>query len=195
MYLYYNQPDAIKFFESIGYKDCEFNFLFIDDGSKEPLKLDWKNAKVLRIEKDIAWNQPQANNIGLEWLFCQNEHENVLRMDIDHYFTLEQLENIRCYQVYLKEMVTFQREDRHPHPNIYLTSVKHLLNAGGYNEEFCGNYGYDDIELTNRLKRKHFSFTELPIKVKINHKLKTHGLKRDTTVNHRKFKELEKSNL
>ena len=195
MYLYYNQPQAIKLFESIGYKNSHIKFLFIDDGSKEPLKLNWKNAHVLRIEKDIAWNQPQANNIGFEYIFCNNEHESVLRMDIDHYFTLEDLDNIGFYEPFGKEVVTFLREGRHPHPNIYLTSVKHILNAGGYNEEFCGNYGYDDLELMTRLKRKHFSFTELPIKVKINNSLKGHGLVRDSKVNKLKYlKTIEESN-
>ena len=190
MYLYYNQPDAITFFERIGYKDSKIKFLFIDDGSKIPLRLDWKNAHIIRIEEDIPWNQPQANNIGLEWLFCQNEHENVLRMDIDHYFSIEDLEQISLYKVYLKEIVTFLRRERHPHPNIYLTCVKHLINAGGYNEDFCGHYGYDDIELMNRLRKKFFSFTELPIYVNINHKLNGHGLKRDTTVNKTKYEEM-----
>ena len=188
MYLYYNQPDAIRFFESLGYPDSGIDFLFVDDGSKEPLKCKW--AKVIRIDKDIQWNQPQANNIGFEYLYCENEHEIVLRMDIDHYFTVEDLDQISKYNIFTKEVATFRREGLHPHPNIYLASVKHLLNAGGYNEDFCGNYGYDDMELMKRLKKRFFSFTELPIYVKVNRTLKSHGLKRDTHINREKYLKL-----
>ena len=189
MYLYYNQPDAIKFFEDLGYPDIGIDFLFVDDGSKEPLKLDW--ATVLRIDEDVPWNQPKANNIGFKYLYSLAENMTVLRMDIDHYFTVNDLLDINTIKLFDKEIMTFKREGRHPHPNIYLANVRDMV-KNGYDEQFCGSYGYDDIELMDRLKKKHFSFTSSYIKCYINHNIKQHGLERDTTVNKQKY--LEKSN-
>ena len=180
LYLYYNQPSAIAFFESLGYDKLDIDFLFIDDGSKIPLKVDW--ADVIRIDKDVAWNQPVCNNIGFEAI-----HGDCLRMDIDHYFLAEDLKKINNIKVGVNEIVTFKRESLHPHPNIFMCRPQDVLNAGGYNESFAGNYGYDDVELMKRLKREGFTFTECPIEVKVNRGLERHGLKRDFSVNKAKY--------
>jgi len=189
MYLYYNQPDAIRFFESLGYQDLGINFLFVDDGSDIPLTCQW--ADVIRIDYDIPWNQPKANNTGFDFICYRNEKDSVLRMDIDHYFLPNDLIEINEYELFTRQLVTFGRKGIKPHPNIYLASVSDLMEAGGYNEEFCGNYGYDDMEFMNRLKKKKFKFTPSPIEVRVNHDLKRHGLNRDTTINKAKYLKLK----
>lgn len=187
LYLYYNQSKAIKFLEELGLPDYDVNFLFIDDGSKIPLKLNWKNVKVLRIEKDIPWNQPQANNLGFSKI-----KGVVLRMDIDHYFNKEDVSELKKLSNYLKkkELMHFHRitrKGKNPHKNLYMAHVEDLKKAGGYDEDFCGNYGYDDLELMFRLNKKGFIFKSSKIQMFINHKAATKGLERDVAINKIKY--------
>jgi len=177
IYLYYNQPEALKFLESQNYTDTDF--LFVDDGSAIPLKTNL--GRVLRIETDIKWNQPQANNKAFKML----KKGVILRMDIDHYFKKEDMPYLKLLSnsIKQKEIIHFSRGNKTPHPNIYMAWVEDLLKAGGYDEAFCGNYGYDDSEFMQRLKRKGFKFLKSNIEVHINHNGGTKGLDRDTTIN------------
>lgn len=188
-YLYYNQPQAITFFETQGFQNYPVNFLFIDDGSREPLKLNWPNATVLRIEQDIPWNMPAANNLGFNHLFSQDPEAVVLRMDIDHYFKEESIHNLKLDAAAIgpKEIIQYKRLNTTPHPNIYMARVEDLLKAGGYNLDFCGNYGYDDKELNYRLRKRFFSFSLSPVICHVNHSLRSHGLDRDKTINYEKY--------
>ena len=176
LYLYYNQPEAVKFLEKQGLPDYDVDFLFVDDASKIPLEVDWSD--VIRILIDVEWNQPYANNMALKQLTGV-----VLRMDIDHYFEKESIPYLKLLAKIIKEneIIHFKRGNK-PHKNIYMARVEDLLKAGGYDERFCGNYGYDDSELMRRLKRKKWTFTKSDIEVKINHNGGT-KLNRDTTVN------------
>jgi len=187
LYLYYNQPEAIKFLKSLGYDKLHRKFLFVDDASKKPLQMNW--ADVIRILIDVPWNQPYANNIALKYL---DRSETVLRMDIDHYFMPEDFDRLEKIKVGKNEIVHFKRGNLTVHPNIFLTNVGDLLDAGGYNENFCGNYGYDDRELMQRLKSKKWTFRTSDIDVRVNKKAGQHGLKRDTLVNYNKYLELQK---
>ena len=191
LYLYYNQPKAIQNLESIGYPFTRFNFHFVDDGSKEPLKCEW--AKVYRIQKDIAWNQPAANNYGFSKL---DPEAYVLRLDIDHYFNIEDLDAIDKIELKPKQIVYFRRKlnggEIASHPNCYLARVKDLIDIGGYNEEFCGNYGFDDSELRHRMKFNRFKLLFSKIYLHAVLELRTEGLKRDTKINHTKFKRIVK---
>ena len=188
LYLYYNQPEALTFYTRLGYPKLPYEIVFVDDGSKEPLKLDW--ATVLRIDKDTPWNMPFANNMGLWYIYLKNPNAKVLRTDIDHYFAPEDIEIINELEVKKNHIIKFKRGHLLPHHNTFLMNVSDLLEAGGYNVDYCGNYGYDDKELMDRLKRKGFAFELSEIQVRVNHSLKSVG-ERDTSVNYLKY---EKSN-
>lgn len=194
LYLYYNQPQAIDFFQSLGYHEALVNFLFVDDASLEPLTLNWPNAQVLRIEQDIPWNQPAANNLAFQHLLQQDENAVVLRMDIDHYFNVHQLHTLKleALDIQPKEIIHYRRQHTTPHPNVYMARVQDLVKAGGYNTQFCGNYGYDDKELMHRLKKRFFHFTQSNLCCNVNHSGRTHNLNRDQSINHAKFLELVK---
>ena len=181
LYLYYNQPEAVQFLEKQNYEGV--NFLFVDDASKVPLNIEWADS--IRILKDVQWNQPYANNIALKQL----KTGVVLRMDMDHYFEKSDIIYLKLLANIIKEneIVHFKRGAKTPHPNIYMARVEDLLKAGGYDEAFCGNYGYDDSELMKRLKDRKWTFTTSNIEVKINHNGSTKGLNRDTTINKRLY--------
>ena len=188
LYLYYNQPTAVEKLFKLGYDTLDV--IFIDDGSKVPLKCDW--ATVYRIEKDIAWNQPQANNLG----FSKIPNEVVLRMDIDHYFTLDDIKKVLKIKPKEKEIIKFKRLYKGKRisegKNIYLANVNDIVYIGGYNEIFCGNYGYEDGDLMLRMRKAGFTFTISDILCRVDD-LPTRGLNRDTTINHRKFKQLHEN--
>ncbi len=200
MYLYYNNKEAIANLEKIGCQDYPINFLFVDDGSKEPLKLDWKNAKIIRIEEDIPWGMPRANNIG----FRELAGETVMRLDIDHYFLKEDIDQLLeiSNQIKPDKIFKFMRTIHKgnettksaPPPNIYMAQVNTIVKSGGYNERFCGNYGHEDSELMYRLAKKKITTTifENP-KVHVAASLGTKGLNRDTSINKKLFEELKNS--
>ena len=190
LYLYYNQPVAIPFFEQLGYPNLPFNILFVDDASAEPLVLNWPNATVLRIDEDIPWNMPAANNLALRFLYNKDPKARVLRTDIDHYFTATDLLEISKIELEHNNIVKFCRKTLKPHPNTYLANVSDILEAGGYNEAFCGNYGYDDKELMYRLTKKGFVMRLSSIKAIVNPKMGTKNLNKDTSVNKQKFENI-----
>ena len=188
MYLYYNQPKSIDFLRELGAENYQCNFLFVDDGSKVPLKLDWPNAKVLRIEEDIPWNMSTANNLGFRNLAPESY---VLRSDMDHFFTKEQVDQLNSLELGTKEIMKFKRSNAKDYPpNIYLAKVKDLLDAGGYSEEFCGNYGYEDKEFLRRLTLSGMRCTGSPFEIYVHMGMHTVGLDRSTSVNLKKYKNL-----
>jgi hypothetical protein len=190
LYLYYNQPEAVAFLKK-NIVVSGFDFTFVDDGSNPPLSCDW--AKVLRIEKDIPWNQPAANNLAFNSF---SPDDIVLRMDIDHYFNTYNLHRLSGMAIADNEIITFRRYssglELPPHPNIYLARVGDIIEAGGYNEAFCGNYGYDDRELMHRLNKKGFKTTLSDIPCFAKPKFCVRGLNRNTRINYEKFKKLIK---
>ena len=192
LYLYYNQPKAIQNLENAGLNKSPFEIIIIDDGSNPKLNCDW--ATVYRIEKDLPWNMSRANNLGFSRL---NPNDIVIRMDIDHWFSLEDLEKLSKIKLKPKEIIKFNRivfskrkYKTTPPPNIYMARVGDLINVGGYDERFCGNYGYEDKELMHRLKKNGFKETISEVLVKTNAYLHTTKLNRDLTVNRELYLEL-----
>ena len=68
-------------------------FVIIDDGSmREPIQLSsfansFYTYKIHRINRDVPWNMPEANNLAFE--IAETNH--LLRTDIDHFFPIETL--------------------------------------------------------------------------------------------------------
>ena len=149
-------------------------------------------ATVLRIDDDVPWNQPAANNLGLKYIYMNDPSAQVLRSDMDHFFTLDDLMAIEDIKLKPKTILHFKRGDIRPHPNVYLARARDLLEAGGYNEDFCGNYGYDDLELMDRLRKKGFIFELSEISARVKNDMKTKGLNRDFTINREKYEKLMK---
>lgn len=188
LYTYYNQPDAITFLESIGCPAYDIEFVFVDDGSKVPLKLNWPNAKVYRIEEDIPWNMAAANNLAFRHL-----KGKVLRMDIDHYITPEKVEQLKQIEVGEGQIILFKRQlssgkklkDVH---NILLLNVDDYWKAGGYDEQFSGNYGYLDTDQKYRFAKMGYEIIRNDMVINVNPVHATKGLSRDMTVNTAKIK-------
>jgi glycosyltransferase involved in cell wall biosynthesis len=137
----------------------EIEFVVVDDGSP----IEWKprrdlslNLRVLRIEKDIPWNQAGARNLGVS----QARADRVLLVDSDHLFPEETLEYCLKAKGLRRRMIRFWRRYpeekalRRPHGNSFLCSRGRFLRFFGYDEEFAGHYGLED-EMFWRWQRYH----------------------------------------
>jgi hypothetical protein len=138
LYTYFGQRERIQGIINQGLKT-----VIIDDCSKEPLgPVD--GISVARITDDIKWNQPGARNLGFHicegWILCA---------DIDHLVTKENMEQLVNTNLRKGCIYYLGREDTNS-VNIYLIHKDDFEKIGGYDEDFCGNYGYDDIHFYNK---------------------------------------------
>jgi hypothetical protein len=197
-YLYYNNSEAIANLQKQGLPDMNVKIMIVDDGSSPPLRLDWPNVEVLRIDHDVPWNMAAANNAGFAAL---PSDAVILRMDIDHWIDESMLQEVKEWaeKIPAKTLVKFERMVYKRNgkyctpspPNIYLALVSDLIAAGGYDERFVGYYGHEDTELMRRLAKK--GFTTLHVQNQYVHCadwLGTKDMIRDSTRNKNLLKNL-----
>jgi hypothetical protein len=180
LYTYYGQKDRIA--GIIAEKHPDTRVIIIDDGSPEPLeKID--GIDVYRVLVDIPWNMPGAKNLGFHvsdgWIVCS---------DIDHLITKENAEEIiqlkkeRGTMYYLGrcDVVTKDIDDIW---NTFCIHKDDFVLVGGYDEDFSGNYGFDDL-LFLRHCRNNLNVQEVRnIKVKLFHNAGVKTLNRDSKHN------------
>ena len=196
MYLYYNQPEALKHLEQTGLPSFDCKKVIVDDASDVPLVCDW--AKVHRIDIDVPWNQPAACNFGFSRI---DDSETVLRMDIDHWVMESDFELLGPIDHGV--VVQFDRvchlidgstTDVPMANGIYMARLSTIKEIGGYDESYCGSYGYDDKELIYRLKKNGCKFVKHPsIKIHVKIDYHTKKLNRDTSVNKARYMKLIES--
>jgi hypothetical protein len=198
LYLYYNNPSAFEHLETTGLNTHKIKKLFVDDGSTPKLIINptWTNTEVIRIEEDIPWNQPHANNLG----FRHINVGKVIRLDIDHWFNTGDLDKLMLIDLPPKAVIKFNRiahyKDKQPAKinsgkNIYMANTEDMLMIGGYNEAFCGNYGYEDGALFYEMEQRGFRIVTHPtVYVHTNVHHHTTGLNRDTAINKEKFERI-----
>ena len=148
-----------------------------------------------RIEVDIPWNQPEANNLAVRE--CVTRW--FVRFDIDHWLTLtNMIELLKFVDGGPKEAVYpfsrtcagpvlkgIGRRNLRPHPNIFLCTRDLWNKVGGSDETLSGNYGHDDFA-GGRLLR----YGQSPLKICIeNFEEGTDCLPRDPSINRKKRKE------
>jgi len=150
--------------------------MIVDDCSEIQLgSLD--NVKVLRITDDIKWNQPGARNLGFQelndWIVC---------LDIDHLLTKDLYNKLNSMDKQIGTIYYLGREDTKSY-NVYMIHKDDFEKVGGYDEDFCGNYGYDDIHFFMKCNQLlHVEHLD-DIKVKVYAKESSSKLIRDTTIN------------
>lgn len=136
---------------------ARLEFLVIDDFSDTPLKAPAQglNLRLLRVTDDIAWNMPGCRNLAA----IQARSDWMLYFDVDQ-FTAES--NIRMMVDALPRMnpqrlYVFRRivdgVDAEPHINTFLISRQGFFRAGGYDEDFSGHYGFEDVVFRNMWRR------------------------------------------
>ena len=174
-------------------------YVLVDDGSSQPAVIPDDcpiNLTLVRVKEDKPWNQPGARNLGLKlaeggWVFAS---------DIDHLILEDGLSHILSMIKDSGSVYYFgrRREDgsaKHPHPNSFLVFRKTFWTVGGYDEDFCGHYGKDDMFLLKRFERAcKVVQLEVPALVEFNNAA-TPGMLRKTRHNRwlykRKLRRLE----
>ena len=199
---YYNQPEALhRQLKCMSTYHTDIRerliIMIVDDGSQEHPAFDEIDQKycllldivLLRIDIDIPWNTPEANNFA----FREMQTEFSIRTDIDHLFPEDSLRHLLQIQLQTNRVYKFKRVEQGTNnplkspPNIYLLSCATYKTLNGYNEYFSGNYG-DDIEFLPRLYRQCvIELLDIHTIVDTTHSTRT--LPRDISINRRKLDE------
>ncbi|WP_102407569.1 glycosyltransferase family A protein [Parabacteroides bouchesdurhonensis] len=167
-------------------------FVIVDDCS--PIKIEIPsdihlNYQLLRITTDIRWNQAGARNLGV----VKAAGPKIIITDCDHFFPESLLRKILNNKIPYKTLYKFKREDANgkaiqSHCNTFYTSKATFFSTLGYDEEFCGNYGYEDVmfryfqsAIGNKIK--YFTRLKKIVSNTIDREESYHNLVRDTDVN------------
>ena len=174
IYTYYGQKERIQGILNEKHPECRV--VIVDDCSQTPLK-SLVGVDVYRIDDDINWNQPGARNLGFQesdgWVICA---------DIDHLVTRENIDAILRMKKEKGTIYYLGREDTIAW-NLYLIHKDDFEKIGGYDEDFCGHYGYDDT-LFNIMAQKNLRVKEVrEIKAKVFAKESSTKMERDFTFN------------
>jgi hypothetical protein len=164
----YGQPQMLwKQIETIQHMSDDvlehLNVVIVDDCGIPPVELKWiielallcKSAKLLRVDKDIPWNQPGARNLGMHHSagWC-------LMIDPDMVFddptmrrmlqAAEKLTRGRAVKYGLKHVNTGKLDMTSP--NTWLLHRDDFFAVGGYDESFAGAKGWSDCCLLDVLR-------------------------------------------
>lgn len=180
LYTYFGQKERIPQIVEQG-----INTMIVDDCSKEPLG-PIEGIQVLRITDDIKWNQPGARNLGFQelngWVVC---------LDIDHLLTKDIYDKLISLQKEVGTVYYLGREDIKKSYNVYLMHKNDFEKIGGYDEDFCGNYGYDDIHFYQKCVRFLNVVVINDLKVKVYAKESSSDLERDSNINSKLYSKKE----
>jgi len=153
---YYNQPFIEKQLElwSSYPSDVlsQLEFVMVDDGSKTrplaPIVRPYKNKlsiKLFVITKDIYWNIPGAINLGM----CMTNTPWAFHADVDNWVAAESMSEImdaiENEENELYDFVVHIGERVANNTSSFLLTRDLFWKIGGYDEDFSGQYGHDDI--------------------------------------------------
>ena len=198
-YPVYNNQKA---FDSISKKllDLPCPITIVDDGSNPPLLVkNLSNINLIRLDNNINWNQANANNIAIE----NSDFEIILRIDIDHYIYPEDFEKFKILSNDMEENTIYQfnrfrtdtKEFINKGCNIMMIRKSDFNKIGKYNEAFCGNYGYEDLEFQNRAIKLGYEIKLSPLVIYVDASHKTPDLVRDTTINKNLFLKIKNNEI
>ena len=166
---------------------AQLEFIVIDDCSNPPLTVDRGklNLRLLRVADDIAWNMPGCRNLGA----MQARSDWLLFFDIDNVTSEANIARMveAAPRLDRQRLHVFGRQHDgakvEPHINTFMISRWGYFRAGGYDEDFAGHYGFEDV-LFRSLWRKHVGHEVLlPDIVFEQMGWRTNDLNRDTTRN------------
>ena len=126
---------------------AKIEIIIVDDCSKYPISLPESNLNIslLRIEKDIPWNNSGARNLGA----CFASSSRLVMMDADWFLPEETL--LKCIEIKLSnnDMIPLKwvknlgEKSVDTHPNIFCLNKQTFFKYNCYDEAWCGFYGED----------------------------------------------------
>jgi hypothetical protein len=167
VFLYYDNPRMLEF-----QIDCwnlysnalasGFRILLIDDGSPkipatEIIKKKQCNFKieVYRIIEDIDWNFSGARNLGCsmatDWIYVSDIDTMLLPNEAVKFFDGAPLESNHFYMP--KRVKYSDAQALRPAVVNLLFHKEKFLEIGGYDEDYAGHYGKEEIDFFRRLRR------------------------------------------
>ena len=166
---------------------ARMEFVVIDDHSDPPLVADRAglNLRLLRVDDDIDWNMPGCRNLAA----MQARSDWLLFFDIDNVTSQHNVRRMvdACARLDKRRLHVFARMHDgvavEPHINTFLISRWGFFKAGGYDEDFSGHYGFEDV-LFRKLWRKHVGQEVLLPEIVFDQMAwRTNNLNRDTRRN------------
>ena len=176
-------------------------FVVVDDGSPTRIELPDDldlNIRLLRVTEDINWNQGGARNLGMLYAQC----DKVLMTDLDHMVSEQTFAYLLKRSTPKRSLFRLHRQNADgtecsPHPNTFFIARSRFLGLFGYDEEFTGEYGYED-GMFSRWQRYNGTWHRFLPKQhairrrKLDEEKSYHSLQRDKTVNRElKFRKLK----
>ena len=162
-------------------------FLVIDDHSDVPLQVDKTglDMRLVRVDDDIDWNMPGCRNLAATLA----ETEWMLFFDVDNVASEASLQKIvdALARLDKRRLHVFRRTengvDVEPHINSFLITRQGFFQAGGYDEDFSGHYGFEDVAF-RMMWRKHVGTEVLLTDIAFEQiAFRTSGLDRDLSRN------------
>jgi len=163
VYPVYNSQEMLKIHlrewhsYDLSVKKC-IKFILIDDCSAVPVSIPKDveiNIEVYRVDKDIPWNVTGARNLG----FHVADTEYVFTSDMDALFPKDSAKKlVEFNEADSKTMYWFPRVDRKMQweKNRHLFTVfmakKLFWDVGGMDEDFAGQWGYEDLDFLRRYR-------------------------------------------
>ena len=186
--------DLIAFYSSFPAHVLDrVHFVLVDDGSPIQYELPKTslNITVVKIDKDIPWNQAGARNLGM--LLAKSD--NVIISDLDHMLPVETMQFMinhkplgkKIYKLWLKDSETGHLH--RPHPNVFFLSRARFFRHFGLDEEFAGDYGFEDLRFYRFSRMQGTFFNKLPKKYpmisreNVDRNNSYHTLVRDHSIN------------
>ena len=131
------------------------HFIFVDDHSPLPITLpeDCKlNYTLTRITTNISWNQGGARNLGVHLAKSQK----LIVTDLDHTFPQSVFQFLLHTNTPDNIFLFSRNRNNQPviaHFNTFFLSKSTYFKVLGVDEEFCGNYGHEDVFFLDFQKR------------------------------------------
>ncbi len=168
---------------------ARINIIMVDDCSDQSTDLDFDGlpVRLFRVETDIDWNMGGCRNLAAR----EAETDWLLFHDVDHVLEKESAARLVAGidSLDAKMLYKFVRIENgvmiNSHVNSFLLQRAEFWQLGGYDEDFSGHYGYEDIYLLESWKRKGLGMAMLT-NVELHHVVGafTPNLDRDLSRNH-----------
>ena len=130
--------------------------IIIDDGSMPPLEVDGTglNVQHYQVPVDIPWNHGGCKNLGT----LQASYDWIIYLDSDRIIPPESLEylftNAQSGNYYIFAQINHDGSSRGTKKpfGVFCAERAEMLRVKGFDERFCGAYGYEDLQLSKKLK-------------------------------------------
>ena len=158
---YYNHTDKVK--ELIDHLSSfrselrnRFELVVVDDNSEElaVFTSPHLNLRQYRIESAINWNQAGSRNLGVmmstkEWLLLFDADQLLVEESFARIInSLDYLDASTLYYFNVENFIDSNlNQPLTVHPNSFLVKSQRFKEWAMYDEDFAGNYGYEDLYL------------------------------------------------